>query len=98
MLCEHSPNLERYYEPGKECVTFETIEDCADKALWYLSHESERARIARCYCERTLREHMWEHRFTDLFRQMGISPKRVRPSDYGVHVSKEMSTKMGLAR
>jgi len=73
MLCEHSPNLERYYEPGRECVTFETLEDCAEKALWYLSHESERARIARNYYERTLREHMWEHRFTDLFRQMGMT-------------------------
>jgi spore maturation protein CgeB len=75
MLCEHSPNLERYYEPGRECVTFETMEDCADKALWYLSHELERARIARRYHERTLREHMWVQRFTDLFRRMGTNPR-----------------------
>ena len=73
MLCEHSPHLERYYEPGRECITFETLADCAEKALWYLSHESERARIARNYYERTLREHMWGLRFTDLFRQMRIT-------------------------
>lgn len=72
MLCEHSSNLERYYEPGRECVTFESLEDCAEKAIWYLSHESERARIAARYCQRTLREHMWEHRFAELFRQMGV--------------------------
>lgn len=69
VLCEHSPNLERYYEPGKECITFESLEDCAEKATWYLSHEAERARIARNYEERTLKEHTWQQRFKDLFHQ-----------------------------
>jgi hypothetical protein len=78
MLCEHSPNLERYYRPGSECVTYETLEDCAEKASWYLSHESERARIARCYRNRTLREHMWTHRFAELFSQMGIGSAQSR--------------------
>lgn len=78
MLCEHSWNLEQYYELGRECVTFETLEDCAEKALWYLSHESERIRIARRYYNRTLREHMWEHRFLGLFRQMGITQNETR--------------------
>lgn len=73
MLCEHSPSLEQYYEPGSECITFDSIEDCAEKALWYLAHENERASIAERYRDRTLREHLWTHRFTELFRQMGIS-------------------------
>lgn len=59
VLCEHSPNLERYYEPGRECITLENLEDCAEKAMWYLSHEAERARIARNYEERPLKEHTW---------------------------------------
>ena len=78
MLCEHSPNLERYYEPGRECITFQTLEDCAEKALWYLSHESERMRIVRRYCDRTLREHMWKHRFEDLFKQLGITERQTK--------------------
>jgi spore maturation protein CgeB len=73
MLCEHSPNLERYYEPGKECITFEGLEDCAEKATWCLSHEAERARIARNYRERTLKEHTWQHRFRHLFHQAGLA-------------------------
>src|SRR6266576_5647980 len=72
VLCERSPLLERYYCPDKEIVTFACLEDCAEKALWYLSHESERVRNAKSYYDRTLREHMWKHRFTDLFHQMGI--------------------------
>ena len=73
MLCEHSPNLERYYEPGKECITFESLEDCAEKARWYLSHEAERTRIARNYEDRTLKEHTWQQRFRDLFHQAGLA-------------------------
>jgi hypothetical protein len=91
MLCEHSPNLERYYEPGRECVTFETLEDCAEKALWYLSHESERMRIASRYYKRTLREHMWEHRFADLFKQMGITERHVRTRGVKVHLGGVLS-------
>src|SRR6266568_137734 len=72
MLCEHSPNLERYYEPGKEFVAFESLDDCVEKASWYLAHENERARIALNYRDRTLREHLWTHRFTDLIEQMGL--------------------------
>jgi spore maturation protein CgeB len=71
MLCEPSPHLERYYVAGKECVTFDSLEDCADKARWYLAHEEERARIATAYRERTLKEHLWQERFVSLFRQMG---------------------------
>jgi spore maturation protein CgeB len=72
MLCEKSPDLDRYYEPGKEFVAFESLEECADKARWYLQHEEERARIAAAYRDRTLKEHLWKHRFVELFRQMGL--------------------------
>jgi len=73
MLCEHSPNLEHYYEPGQECITFESLEDCAEKARWYLAHETERAQIAINYRNRTLKEHLWKHRFLDLFKQMNLT-------------------------
>jgi hypothetical protein len=96
MLCEHSPNLERYYEPGRECITFEALEDCAEKALWYLSHESERMRIVTRYYERTLREHMWEHRFADLFKQMGLSQPQIKTIEYG-HVSKGPLVQLGFS-
>jgi spore maturation protein CgeB len=97
MLCEHSPNLERYYEPGRECVTFETLEDCAEKALWFLSHESERTRIATSYYERTLREHMWEHRFADLFSQMGIGRRQFRAERHRIRRKDVPSIQLGFA-
>ncbi len=98
MLCEHSPNLERYYEPGRECITFGSLEDCAEKALWYLSHESERIRIVTRYYERTLREHMWGHRFADLFKQMGVSQEPIGTREYSVTVNPDPSAQASFTR
>lgn len=75
MLCENSPHLEDYYEPNKEFVPFESIEDCAEKARFFSEHESERKRIAERYRDRTLKEHLWEHRFTRLFADLHLAAK-----------------------
>jgi len=72
MLCRQSPNLDLYYEPGKEFVPFGDLDDCIDKVKFYLQHESERARIAKAYHDRTLAEHMWTHRFQKMFKDVGL--------------------------
>ncbi len=74
MLAQNSPNLDRYYEPGKEFVPFSDMADCTEKARFYLTHDAERERIVEAYLRRTRAEHMWEHRFQDLFRQLGLPP------------------------
>jgi spore maturation protein CgeB len=73
MLCENSPHLEDYYEPGKEFVPFESLEDCVAKACFYLRNESARRQIAERYRDRTLSEHLWEHRFGRLFAELRLS-------------------------
>lgn len=72
MICRQSPYLERYYEPGKEFVPFDDLDDCVDKVKFYLAHESERARIAKAYHDRTRAEHMWTHRFQKMFDEIGL--------------------------
>jgi spore maturation protein CgeB len=72
MVCRQSPNLELYYEPGKEFVPFDDLDDCVEKVRWYLEHESERARIAAAYRDRTRAEHMWTHRFEKMFYDIGL--------------------------
>ena len=78
MLCHQNPSLERYYEPGREYVPFTDLEDCADKARFYLAHETERTRIAEKYFRRTMNEHLWEHRFEKLFSEIGVATLRSR--------------------
>jgi hypothetical protein len=72
MLCQHAPMLEAYYEPDREFVPFASLEDCADKARFYLQNERARARIAQAYHDRTQAEHLWQHRFTALFKTVGL--------------------------
>jgi spore maturation protein CgeB len=73
MLAHHAPFLDSYYEPGKEFVPFETIEECVEKAKYYLQHERERQQIAEAYARRTQAEHLWEHRIQKVLAGAGLS-------------------------
>jgi hypothetical protein len=73
MIGKQSQNLELYYEPGKEFIPIYHVEDCVEKVKHFLKHESDRARIAKAYYERTKAEHLWQHRFTQLFRDIGLA-------------------------
>jgi spore maturation protein CgeB len=72
MLAHRAPYLDTYYEPDKEYVPFETLEECADKARFYLQHESERAKIAAAYARRTESEHLWKHRIHQVLKDAGL--------------------------
>jgi len=72
MVCRQSPGLDEYYEAGKEFVPFDDLDDCAEKVRYYHEHESERARIAAAYRDRTRAEHMWTHRFQRMFDDIGL--------------------------
>ncbi len=76
MLCQASENLDPYYTAGKEYVAFHDPRDCINKVRYYLAHESERAWIAGAYAARTRAEHLWSHRFAEIFRKIGISVPR----------------------
>jgi len=71
-LTGEAEDLGSYYEIGSEIVTFTDAADLIEKARYYLEHEEERAAIARAGYERTLREHTYEKRFTQIFERMGV--------------------------
>lgn len=71
MLCDEAPHLADYYEPGRECVTFGSLEECVEQAEALLADPERRARIADAYARRTRAEHLWTHRFERLFAEMG---------------------------
>jgi len=75
MVCRQSPGLDEFYEPGREFIPYDDLEDCVRKVRYYLKHESERARIARAYRDRTRAEHMWTQRFQKLFADVGLAKK-----------------------
>lgn len=55
VLAERSPGHEACFEEDKEAVFFNSVEECAEKARYYLDHPEERARIAAAGRERAVR-------------------------------------------
>jgi hypothetical protein len=72
MLTENAPELERYYEPGVECVVWETPDELVSKVLYYLTHEDERQQIANAGKARTFAEHTYHCRFARIFEDIGL--------------------------
>ncbi len=68
-IVDHRDDLTRFYEPGEEIVTYQSIEELAAKVEYYLAHEEERERIAIRALKRTLREHSFASRLSQLLDQ-----------------------------
>lgn len=61
-------NLHSYFEPNKEIVIANDIEELASKIKYYLSNDSERQAIAQAGHGRMLSEHEWYHRFEKIIK------------------------------
>ena len=72
LLTGKADNLEQYYEIGKEVVSFTNVDDLIDKVRYYLAHDDERQAIAQSGYKRTIRDHTYTKRFTDIFQHMGL--------------------------
>lgn len=71
-IVEYMEELEEFYEIGQEIECYGSSEELADKIKYYLTHEAQREAIRRAGRERCLRDHTWQRRFQDAFRQMGL--------------------------
>ncbi len=72
LLTGDADNLSEYYVDGKEIAIFKNQSEMLEKCRYYLAHEEERKAIAKAGYERTLREHTYEKRFAEIFKQMGL--------------------------
>lgn len=73
VLTGQAENLRDYYRRGQEVVVFDHIADLIEKIRYYLSHDAERESIAWAGYEKTLREHTYECRFSQIFEEVGLS-------------------------
>jgi hypothetical protein len=71
-LTEAYEELERFYEVGREIVTWSGVEDLVEKVRWLLSNPGEAEAIRRAGRRRALSEHTWEMRFDRVFRVIGV--------------------------
>ncbi len=66
LVTDHKANLSKLFEPGKEIVVYNGVQDCVEKIRYYLEHDEERESIAKAGQRRTLREHTYQHRMQEL--------------------------------
>jgi spore maturation protein CgeB len=72
LLTGEAENLGEYYDIDKEIITFSSTGDMIAKVKYYLAHEEQRKAIANAGYERTLREHMFNHRLDAIFARAGL--------------------------
>jgi len=73
LLTQPAEDLHEYLKPGRDCATFETIDDLVHQVRYYLEHEDERRTIASQGYQRTLGEHTYAARFDSIFEQAGLT-------------------------
>ncbi len=71
-LVEQAPDYDELFQAGREVETWQTVGELVEKIRYYLDHDSERTAIAAAGQQRALREHLWRHRFADLFARLDI--------------------------
>lgn len=75
LFCQFNPELNSYFEDGKEAVYYDSDEDMIDKARFYLDNRQRQLRhqiksAARLKAEH---EHSWFNRFAVVFEKLGLS-------------------------
>ena len=66
LVTEAKENLHELFEPGRELVTYMSLEECVEKIRFLLAHENERAAIGQAGQDRTLRDHTFAIRMGEL--------------------------------
>ena len=78
MLAERTPTHQELFDEGSEAEFFSSVEECADKARFYLGDEVSRSRIARAGHQRCLTsDYSLRRRMSDALRHLQATPQMV---------------------
>jgi spore maturation protein CgeB len=72
-LTQYHPELEHFFDIGREIVCYRTIDDLAEKIRHFLNNPAELEKIRAAGHKRAIRDHTWVGRFRVALRRMGIS-------------------------
>lgn len=62
LVTDHKDNISDLFEPGKEIITYNNVDDCIKKVKWLIENPAEREKIAKAGQKRTLEYHTIEKR------------------------------------
>lgn len=66
LLTDYKKNISQFFEPDKEIVTYNSIDECIEKAKWLLNNPNDRKQIANAGQAKTLSEHTFQKRAIQL--------------------------------
>jgi spore maturation protein CgeB len=75
-LTGSSDEILEFYEPGKEIDLYASTEELIEKTEYYLAHPAQAEKLRAAGYKRARRDHTWERRFQQLFREIGLGPPR----------------------
>jgi hypothetical protein len=78
LLTKENPQLEEYFVPGEEIVTYSDAADAAKKIRELLADKTRLAEIARKGHDRTLENHTYQTRLSDIFKACDSMGKKVQ--------------------
>ncbi len=73
VLTNYQPEIEEYFDDGVNVVMYNSLEEAADKAKYFLSHDTERERIAFHGYEKVRNGFSYEKRISEMFEIAGIT-------------------------
>ena len=77
-LTNYQPELEEYFEIGKDLEVYHNLEELEEKVEYYLSHEEERLRIAINGYKKVREKHSYEKRVTPVLEDvLGFKEKLI---------------------
>ena len=62
LLTDNKKNMKDLFIPDQEVVTYDSLEDCIEKAMWLRDHPKDRKRIAAAGANKCLKEHTYQNR------------------------------------
>jgi len=68
VVTKPNSRIEKYFEPNKEILFWKNISELIDIIRDCADNPEKYKRMARLAYERALREHLYEHRFTEIFK------------------------------
>lgn len=68
VLTNYQPELEEYFELGKDLETYGSFEECEEKIAYYLSHEIERGQIAKQGYKKVCQFYTYKQRVAELLQ------------------------------
>lgn len=69
LLTNWIPTIEELFEDGKHLVLYKSMDECIDKAKYYLKHEDEREKIAQAGYQEVLAKHKIQNRVDVILKE-----------------------------